>query len=408
MPTLKAVITKSHRNKDGLWRVSIRLTQNRVSRYIATDVYVSRKDLTPKFDIKNSGVLLRLSRIIDGYREKLLHLPTNIVYSADEMVRYLTMPVHAVEIDFVKFATEWCSKHTEIKGIKNYACAIHSLQRFFGSDAIPMSSVTVKTMRDYDASLASTPRARSLYENHIIRMFNAAREYYNDEDNGVIRIRHSLASFHPTRQRIAPVKRALDVEIIRRIAATSFPEGSRTELSRDCFLLSFMLMGMNAVDMFEAVEFDGSYLIYNRAKTRDRRADAALIKVKILPQAQELFAKYRDTERVFIFHRRYSSPTDFSRALNIGLKDVGKAVGIERLTFYAARHSMATIAVNDCRISKYVVNDMLNHSDPALRITEIYIKRDFSAINDANSMLLDFVFGQQKTADPHGQAEKQQ
>ena len=81
----------------------------------------------------------------------------------------------------------------------------------------------------------------------------------------------------------------------------------------------------------------------------------------------------------------------FNRAINIGLKDIGKEIGIERLQFYAARHSMATIAVNDVKISKYIVNDMLNHTDQSLRITELYIKKDFSHINEANVKLLDYV-----------------
>ncbi|WP_309253602.1 hypothetical protein [Prevotella brunnea] len=80
-----------------------------------------------------------------------------------------------------------------------------------------------------------------------------------------------------------------------------------------------------------------------------------------------------------------------NRAINIGLKEVGREVGVDNLQFYAARHSLATIAVNDVGISKYVVNDMLNHTDPALRITELYIKKDFKVINEANVKVLDYV-----------------
>lgn len=406
MATLKALIIKSRPSKDGIWRVQVRLTQNRVSRFIATDVYVSRKDLTPKFAIKNNSVLLRLSHIVEGYREKLLMLPTDITYSADELVHYLTTPLHAVEIDFVRFAEEWCARHTEIKGIKNYRCAVRALQRFFNTDAIPISNITVRTMTAFDNSLISKPRARSLYETHIVRIFNAAREYYNDDDGGVVRIRHTLSSFHPARPRLSPVKRAVDVSVMRQIAATSYPKGSRAELARDCFLLSFMLMGMNAVDMYEAATLEDGYIVYNRAKTRDRRSDAALIKVRVLPQAEHLVEKYRDDERVFSFYRRYATPSDFTRALNVGLQTISKDIGAEHITFYAARHTMATIAVNDCRISKYVVNDMLNHTDPALRITEIYIKKDFAEINEANAKLLSYVFPQNKTRQLHEQAGK--
>ena len=107
-----------------------------------------------------------------------------------------------------------------------------------------------------------------------------------------------------------------------------------------------------------------------------------------------LVEKYRGKERVFNFCEQYSSMADFNRAVNIGLKQVGKDVGIDGLQFYSARHSMATIAVNDVGVSKYVVNDMLNHTDPALKVTELYIKRDFKIINVANMEVLNFVLGQ--------------
>ena len=101
--------------------------------------------------------------------------------------------------------------------------------------------------------------------------------------------------------------------------------------------------------------------------------------------------KYRDDERIFEFHKRYYGMKSFNKAVNIGLKEVGKEIGVDNLQFYAARHSLATIAVNDVGISKYIVNDMLNHTDPTLKVTELYIKKDFKAINEANVKVLEYV-----------------
>ena len=55
---------------------------------------------------------------------------------------------------------------------------------------------------------------------------------------------------------------------------------------------------------------------------------------------------------------------------------------------------MATIALNDARIDKWIVNDMLCHTDPAMKVTELYIKKDFAPINEANEKLMKFVFGE--------------
>ena len=39
------------------------------------------------------------------------------------------------------------------------------------------------------------------------------------------------------------------------------------------------------------------------------------------------------------------------------------------------------------------MNDMLNHTDPSLKITELYIRKDYKAINAANKQVLDMVLG---------------
>lgn len=62
------------------------------------------------------------------------------------------------------------------------------------------------------------------------------------------------------------------------------------------------------------------------------------------------------------------------------------------MEFYAARHSWATIAVNKVKIDKYTVHAALNHIDESMKVTDIYIKRDFVAENKANQKVLKYVF----------------
>ena len=68
-------------------------------------------------------------------------------------------------------------------------------------------------------------------------------------------------------------------------------------------------------------------------------------------------------------------------------------MGIEDLEYYAERNEWATIAVNQVGIDKYTVHSALNHLDESMRVTDIYIERDFKHENEANKKVLDFVFG---------------
>lgn len=396
MATFKAMIKKGNKKADGTWNVVIRFTHKTKVRFIPTTIYITKKDITASFKIKNANILDRCNDIIKEYRNRLseLSLEFNDI-DIDTIVSYIRQKKENNGVSFTAFAAKWIEESTT-KGIKNYKTAINALCSFIGRDNILCEEINVKTMKAFENALKDRPRAQSLYPNCIKTIFNAAKEYYNDEDNDIIRIKHSLDKYKPVEQNIAE-KRALDVETIRRIFAIPYDnirvkgKSSRHDLALDCFRLSFCLMGMNSADLFNATEIDGNTIVYDRMKTKDRRRDKAEIQVKITDYIKPLIEKYKGKERVFNFYERFTTMESFNRAINIGLKEIGKELGIERLQFYAARHSMATIAVNDMKISKYIVNDMLNHTDQSLRITELYIKKDFNTINEANVKLLDYV-----------------
>lgn len=396
MATFKPTIFKNRMRNDKTWSVHIRFTHNNKTRYIPTTMYISKKDITASFKIKNANILDRCNDIIKEYRSRLseLSLEFNDI-DIDTIVSYIRQKKENNGISFTEFAAKWIEEST-IKSIKNYKTALNALCSFVGRYNVLCEEINVKTMKAFENALKDRPRAQSLYPNCIKTIFNAAREYYNDEDNDIIRIKHSLDKYKPIEQNIAE-KRALDVETIRRIFTLPYDnirikgKSSRHDLALDCFRLSFCLMGMNSADLYYADRLKDNFIIYDRMKTKDRRRDKAEIQVKITDYIKPLVDKYRGKERVFNFYERFTTMESFNRAINLGLKEIGKELGIERLQFYAARHSMATISVNDVKISKYIVNDMLNHTDQSLRVTELYIKRDFNTINEANVKLLDYV-----------------
>ncbi len=53
---------------------------------------------------------------------------------------------------------------------------------------------------------------------------------------------------------------------------------------------------------------------------------------------------------------------------------------------------MATLAVNKVGIDKYTVHAALNHIDEAMKVTDIYIERNFKIENDANAKVMKSVF----------------
>lgn len=197
-------------------------------------------------------------------------------------------------------------------------------------------------------------------------------------------------------------KRALTTQQIRSIFSLPYSgvkvngKQCRRDLALDCFKLSFCLLGMNSADLYNATEYDGEYITYCRTKTKDRRNDQAKMVILVPSIIKDLVEKYRGKDRVFNFAERFSSMGDLNRSINIGLKEIGKEIGVDGLQFYAARHSMASIAANEAGIDRWTVNLMLNHTDQSMRVTELYIKRDFSPINEANAKLLSYIFSKKE------------
>lgn len=196
-------------------------------------------------------------------------------------------------------------------------------------------------------------------------------------------------------------KRAITPEQIKAIFALPYRKTAsgnevccRYNLAKDCFILSFCLIGMNSADLFNDTDISDNAITYYRTKTKDRRLDEAKMIVQLPTIALPIINKWRDKtkKRVFSFYNDYTTESSFNRAINYGLKEIGAILGIDDLEFYAARHSWATIAFNKCGIDKYTVHSALNHVDDAMKVTDIYIERDFEIENRANEKVLEYVF----------------
>lgn len=289
--------------------------------------------------------------------------------------------------EFFAFADEYLATHT-MKGKKNYTTMLNSLERHLGRRSLPFSQITYAMLDGYLQYLKDKPRARSLYLGAIRHLHNEARRRFNTDE--VTLISPTVFERFRVPKQQPKGQRALTADDIRRIIAYSGK--GRAALARDCFVLSFLLMGMNSADMYDsdAKIIDGK-ICYRRMKVRGRRSDGAYIEVDIPPEAQPLMDRYKDTQRVFNFHRRYYSESGLNKAINIGLRQVSSDLKIDKLQFYQARHTWASIARNECAIDAYTVDKALNHIQKDMRLLDVYVKRDFRLINEANRKVIDYI-----------------
>lgn len=421
MLTINAEVVKTKRQSNECFTIRLRFTLDRRMKRLSTSLFATQKDLTKDFKIKSSSPLKgKVERLIRDYQEKCSQLQVELNnYTIEDIMDYLDGEHQKQQtIDFIKFSREWIAS-TTIKGAPNYTTAINALVRFVGKEELDINLITLDFLEQFKAFLIRERDARtkklmqqgkrvpsnrslSLYLISIKKLFKEAQKKYNKKEKNLILIPNSpFVDFEIPKQE-ATRKRAISADIIKKVwklpykdMKKGYKSTCRYNLAKDCFILSFCLMGINSADLYNATEMRGNTIIYNRTKTKARRLDGAKMMVDIPKIVQPLIDKYKDStgKRLFNFYQYYGDEKTFNKAINSGLKEIGAILEVDDLEYYAARHSWATIALNKVGIDKYIVHAALNHIDDSMKVTDIYIERDFVNENKANTKVVKYVFG---------------
>jgi len=182
-------------------------------------------------------------------------------------------------------------------------------------------------------------------------------------------------------------KRSVDVQHLREIFARNVEPFQRRYL--DYFKLTFFLIGINPVDLLHLTKknlHDGR-VIYTRAKT-GREYD-----IKIEPEAQEIFDRYRGQKYLLWFLERYKDYKPLAAKINDNLKVMG-GEEYPHLSIYWARHTWATIAY-ELEIPDATIAAALGHSH-GNSTTAIYIDKSVARVDEANRRVIDYVLYDKK------------
>ena len=406
---------------DGTYNVKVRFIKDKKVKRVSTDLFATDSDLTSDLKLKEESIVKQeADRLVLHYRTMVnsLHFDSENCDVSEIVNRLLCKEEAEKPIDFIAFSKRWISE-TTIKGKDNYTTALNSFIRFLGKEELEIKKITVDLLeqyRDYiinvrnervkalqaEGKRVPSNRCLSLYLMSLRHLYGEAQRFYNKPDKGLMRILHTPFEYFKIPKQEATRKRAVTPQQIKAIWSLPYQNihkgvkhTCRPDLAKDCFILSFCLMGINSADLYNATLLRDNRLVYCRTKTKERRLDKAKMEVVVPDMVLPIIEKYRDTtgQRLFRFYKDYRDHKAFNKAINKGLKGIGDQLNIDDLEFYAARHSWATIALNKCGIDKYTVHAALNHVDESMRVTDIYIERDFVNENKANAKVIKYVFG---------------
>lgn len=308
-------------------------------------------------------------------------------YTADEVTeRYRS---YSATDGFVGFARRLIAE-LRLTGrertAERYATVLKRFERFIaGGPDVPLGRMDADLMAEYEVRLKADgicPNSSSFYMRGLRAIYNRAVE------RGLTVQRNPFRSVYTGIGKT--VKRAVPLEVVRRIRDLDLRSDPATDYARDLFMFSFYTRGMSFIDMAYLKKSDlrNGILTYRRQKTGQR------LSVKWERPMHALLEKYDTRGTPYLLpvirdmgqdgRRQYRAASHF---VNVKLKKMGERLGLAiPLTMYVARHGWASIARSK-NVPISVISEAMGHDSE--KTTQIYLASlDTSAVDKANSIIL--------------------
>lgn len=412
-PSFTPVIIPSQKKADGTYNIKIRVTYKRKSKRLSTNLHAATKDLTRTLNFK------------DGPVKKAAYDLANRFYEICAEIDYLDLQQMEVE-DIVKFIDakaetkkkfhldfiEYMRKVASTKGASErpYITAANALARFMKGHTLDITDINVKFLRNFEEFIKKEPkvvlcfrtgevkkakkakgecRAVSQYLGCVRHVYLLARQEFNEPDLDIYRIPNNPFEYYSVPKQQPAKRRNKSQDFIQMLIDESAKAKGAEKFALEVFLLSFALEGINLADLYTCPPAKGRWLVYNRKKTRNRRADAAEHHVYMSDVIMPIIERNRDTDGVhmFSFHRKYKDYHSFTVNANNAIRRWREDhKNVEAFTMYAARHSFASIS-RRVGIEKATIDEMLCHVGN-LRMADVYIEPDWELHRKSNEKLL--------------------
>lgn len=368
--------------------VRIRITNNRRKAEITTDMYLSPLDLDlalspnpPKRLKRQANVLAYWLKQLDALKMEIYQEGGQYMDVAEIKERVANKLFGEVRMNeecrfgvlYRDFAKRRRRESTRIR----YLAELSTLKRFDSKvEDMPISNIDYRYLRRYMDWLYAQEYSLGTVGNYMNTIHAVIREAIRDE----IIDRDPFMKLDKL-PRSPKRRRSLPVETLRELFAAK-PRLKSAAVALDVFRLSFMLIGINTVDLLSLSGVVDGRVNYERHKTRKPYS------IKVEPEALEIISRYKSDKRgqLLTFADRWTARNSACKAITKALRRIS---GRKDITLYWARHSWATIAYS-IGIPKDVISQALGHSF-GVAVTDVYIDYDNDKVDAANRKVLDWV-----------------
>lgn len=402
MGTVRAVLNKDRKKKDGGYSLVIQIIHKRQKRLIYSPyrLKVEQYNVDKQKAVYISGTGMTMKRIKEinlyiGKVKKEFQLIIDESFSgkdsftADDIVqKYKMQQTNSYLLTFLESLIETKKQTSPNTGAaKPFISLRNSLLGFMPKCSLQFKDLTTAVVKQYEAYLYTKAKKNTVcfYLRNLRTIYNMA------SDQGIM-----VCDQYPFKKinmsTEATIKRSLKKESIKQIALFECPN-PHMEFARDIFMISFYARGMSFIDIAflteKNIEYDTIY--YKRSKTKQ------LLKLSICNELSEMIFKYRN-DNTYIFNLINTSSNksiyeQYQAAYGLihdNLRRLGKLIGLTTpLTLHVARHSWASIA-KEIGIPTACISEGLGHTSE--KTTKIYLRELEQTVLDlVNEQILQLI-----------------
>jgi integrase len=387
MATVSIILRQEYKSQDDKYPVTFVIRNKGTHAYILSGVKIEKK-----FWNKTKWIKKGAPGIIDHQftnvqlQQKLADIQTFLtslthsgeiydISAAQIKQRYIAQK-EKEKYDFNTYSKYFIATKQNEKTKKTYQHTLDTIEKFTGGP-LHFIDFSPKFLQEFERWMIEKKMSINTVGIHMRNIRSVFNSAINTEiiDLGLYPFRKYKIKKEKT------IKRNLTIDEIRRFKDIVLP--GVPGLSRDVFMLSFYLIGINLKDLCYLTKknIQDGRIEYKRAKT------GKYYSIRLEPEAKQLIKKLSGTKYLINPLERYRDYDGVKKEINKKLKVAAKKTGINKpVSTYYARHSWATIAA-DLDIPKETISAALGH-EIGSEITGIYIDYNQKKVDEANRRVI--------------------
>ncbi len=403
--TYKVFLDERTPKGNNKFALKLRITYNRKHKVVPINVELKKdewNDVTQKVKSSHTNaklITVKINQVITEIQERALKFETTEkVYSVEDLADNDSNK--SSEITFHSFATKEIENQTISGRVGNaitYRTATNKLIAYTGRKGLKFEQIDYKLLNGFTNSML----AEEMTMNAIASYMREIRAIYNKAiKEGVVEQKYYPFNKYKIKT-TKTISRALTVDGMKKIINYKIEPNTTMWHSRNYFLLSYCLIGMNFTDMFKLTpeSIQNNRLIFSRSKTKK------IYSIYLQPMAADILQHYYKPENnpdylLPVLQKGDNPLTVKKKALqaikttNEYLAKIAKADECKLkldVTTYFARYSWANIC-KGLGYSKDLIAEALGHSY-GNSVTGIYLDNyGNEVIDQANERVIAAVF----------------